>query len=219
MQEPRGTAAPTTLILVRHGETAGNQTGRFQTYDTPLAEEGRAQARRLAERIAAEGPVDAIYSSDLARARETAAILGERLGVEPVLDPGLRELDVGDWKGLLRDEMAGQYPGGFEAWLAGGCAERAPGESGECADDVALRAAACVERILAQHPGGRVVAVSHGLTLAILLAHLQGWERTEALRTRRTSHGNTAMSLVEMDAAGARRCLLLACTAHLRDEG
>ena len=219
MQEAGGSVAPTVLIVVRHGETAGNQEGRFRVYETPLAEDGGRQARRLAERIAAEGPVHAIYTSDLARARETATILGARLGVEPVLDRGLRELDVGEWKGLLRDEMAAQYPGGFEAWLAGGCAERAPGESGECADDVALRAAACVDRILAQHPGGRVVVVSHGLTLAILLAHLQGWERTEALRTRRTSHGNTAMSLVEMDAAGARRCLLLACTAHLRDEG
>ena len=219
MQKAGGSVAPTVLILVRHGETAGNQEGRFQVYETPLAEDGRRQARRLAERIAAESPVHAIYTSDLARARETATILGARLGVEPVLDRGLRELDVGEWKGLLRDEMTAQYPGGFEAWLARGCAERAPGESGECADDVALRAAACVDHILTQHPGGRVVVVSHGLTLAILLAHLQGWERTEALRTRRTSHGNTAMSLVEVDTAGARRCLLLACTAHLRDEG
>ncbi len=218
MQEAGGSVAPTVLILVRHGETAGNQEGRFQVYETPLAEEGRHQARRLAERIAAEGPVHAIYTSDLARARETAAIVGQTVGVTPTEDRGLRELDVGDWKGLLRDEVVERYGTSFAAWLGAGGVERLPGDAGECCDDVAQRALASVDRILARHADGRVVVVSHGLTLGILLAELQGWERNEALRSGRTLHGNTAMSVVEVDTAGARRCLLLACTAHLRDE-
>ena len=79
----RHTDAPTIVILVRHGETPGNRERRTQVYETPLTETGREQAARLAERIAAEGPVQAIYASDLARALETAEIIGGRLGVRP----------------------------------------------------------------------------------------------------------------------------------------
>src|SRR5436309_13776547 len=89
-------ANPTTLVLVRHGETAGNRDRRFQTYDTPLSDTGRAQAQRVAERLAAEGPFDALYASDLARTRETAEAIGARLGLTPVFTPALRELDTGD---------------------------------------------------------------------------------------------------------------------------
>lgn len=208
-------SSPTTLILIRHGETLGNRDGRFQTYDTPLSEEGRRQAALLAERLAAEGPVDALYTSDLARAQETAAVVGRRLGLTPVSDPALRELDVGDWKGLLRAEVAERHPGGFEGWLVGGGAVRLPGEAGECCGDVTARAVAWLERVLARHPGERVAAVSHGLTLTILLALLQEHDPQEALRTRSLGLGNTAVNVVEVDAAGARRCLLLGCTSHL----
>jgi broad specificity phosphatase PhoE len=205
----------TTLILVRHGETLGNRHGRFQTYNTPLSDEGRRQAALLGERLAAEGPIDALYSSDLGRAHETATIVGERLGLTPVSDRALRELDVGDWKGLLRSEVAERHAGGFEGWLAAGGEMRLPGDAGECCDDVAARVTAWLERVLAQHPGERVVAVSHGLTLMILLAVLQELDPREALRTRTVGQGNTAVNIVEVDAAGARRCLLLGCTAHL----
>jgi broad specificity phosphatase PhoE len=100
----------TTLVLVRHGETLGNREGRFQVYDTPLSDAGRIQAARLAERLAGEPPADALYASDLARASETAAIVGRRLGLPPIADAALRELDVGDWKGLLRSDVLAQAP-------------------------------------------------------------------------------------------------------------
>ena len=207
--------ASTTLVLVRHGETAGNREGRFQLYDTPLSDAGRAQAARLADRIVAAGSVQAIYTSDLARARETALVLGERLGLTPCLDPALREVDVGDWKGLLRAEVEERYPGGFQGWLAGGGLERLPGEAGECIEDVARRVAACIDRIVATHPGERVVVISHGVTLAVLLSQIHGWDRVEALVGRHVQLGNTAVSIVEVDIAGERRCMLLGCTAHL----
>ncbi len=219
MTVPASKAASTTLVLIRHGETAGNREGRFQTYDTPLSDVGRAQAVRLAERIVSEWPVQAIYTSDLARAWETAVILGGRLGLTPSVDPALREVDVGDWKGLLRAEVEDQYPGGFQGWLAGGGLERLPGEAGECIEDVARRVAACIDRIVAAHPGERVVVISHGVTLAVLLSQIHGWDRVEALVGRRVQLGNTAVSIVEVDIAGERRCVLLGCTAHLDEAG
>jgi probable phosphoglycerate mutase len=88
-----------TLLLIRHGETDWNAEHRWQGHaDVPLNARGRDQAKALAEELAPEG-VDAIYASDLSRARDTAEIVGERLGVPVVLDPDLREIDVGSWDG------------------------------------------------------------------------------------------------------------------------
>ena len=103
----------TTLLLVRHGETDWNAEGRLQGHtDRPLTDYGRRQAQQLAEELERE-EIDAIYSSDLARARETAQIVGERLALPVELDPELREKDWGTWEGLTaverdRVEFAGE---------------------------------------------------------------------------------------------------------------
>ncbi|MCL6645874.1 MAG: histidine phosphatase family protein, partial [Dehalococcoidia bacterium] len=148
---------PSVLIFVRHGETAGNRDRVFQTYDTPLSAVGRMQAARLAARLATEGPVHRLYSSDLRRTMETAVIIGEQLGLQPVLTPDLRELDVGDWKGRSYPEIEARYAGGLEAWIAAGGVERLPGPAGECIADVAARAIPFVEDLAARHAGERVV--------------------------------------------------------------
>jgi len=101
----------TTLLLVRHGETDWNAERRWQGHaDVPLNERGREQARALAEQLAGES-VDAIYSSDLSRARDTADILGARLDVPVVVDADLREIDVGPVEGLTAEESAA-----FDGW-------------------------------------------------------------------------------------------------------
>jgi broad specificity phosphatase PhoE len=202
-------------VLVRHGETAGNRDGRYQMYDTPLSDVGRAQAARVAVRLAAEGPASALYSSDLKRTMETAAIIGAWLGLRPTPARALRELDLGDWKGYAHAEIESRHAGGLTAWIAAGGARRFPGAAGECLDDVAARAIPFVESVARRHPGERVVLVSHGVTLAIVLAHMQGWDRGEALAARSTLVRNTAVSVVEFDVDGNRRCPLLGCTAHL----
>ncbi len=99
------------LLLVRHGETDWNAAGRWQGHtDVPLNANGRAQALALAGRLRAEG-VRAIGSSDLSRARGTAEILGEALGLEvAVLDPALRERAYGAWEGLTRAQCESGYP-------------------------------------------------------------------------------------------------------------
>src|SRR4051812_42061109 len=102
----------TTFYLIRHGETDWNVGGRWQGHtDVPLNEAGRAQARRLAERLrAGGGRFDAIYSSDLERAWETAQIVGGALGcpLRPIVE--LREIDVGAWAGLTRAEVVARTP-------------------------------------------------------------------------------------------------------------
>ena len=134
----------TTLLLVRHGETDWNAVGRLQGHtDRPLSDYGRRQARQLADELANEG-LEAIYASDLARARETAEIAGERLGLPVVLDADLREKDWGTWEGLTAVER-----------------DRVEfvGESTEAHQDRMLRA---LRRIAERHPGGRVLVVTHG---------------------------------------------------------
>ncbi|MEN3341061.1 MAG: 2,3-bisphosphoglycerate-dependent phosphoglycerate mutase [Actinomycetota bacterium] len=150
----------TTLLLVRHGETDWNAEGRLQGHtDRPLNAYGREQAKALAARLAreAEGEsVAAIYASDLARARETAEILGERLGLPVVVDPDLREKNWGTWEGLTSEErLTVEYEG----------------ESSEEHRERTMRA---VERIAERHPGQRVVIVTHGGSLRRIQAAVSG---------------------------------------------
>ena len=133
----------TTLLIVRHGETDWNAAGRLQGHtDRPLNDFGRAQAKKLAEQLANDG-ITAIYASDLARARETAEIVAERLALPVALDPDLREKDWGTWEGLTAAER-----------------ERVEfaGESTEAHQERMLRA---LRRIAERHPGGRVLVVTH----------------------------------------------------------
>lgn len=107
------------LLLARHGETDDNVPPlRFQGQrDTPLNDKGRAQARELAERVAAlDPPVASLWCSDLSRARETAEIVGARVGLEPRLDARLREGWRGEWEGFLFDEIAASDPERYAAW-------------------------------------------------------------------------------------------------------
>lgn len=208
----------TTVYLVRHGETMGNRLGRFQTYATPLSDVGQAQAQRVAERLAGEGPFGALYASDLARTMETATAIGARLGLTPTATAALRELDVGDWKGVPREEIEERHPGALEQWVLGGGATRLPGSEGESVADVAERAIAFFDEAVLRHAGERIIFVSHGWTLAILLSHIHGWEQAEAFSERRIQLGNTAVSVVEVDEAVAARCVLLGCVAHLDAE-
>jgi broad specificity phosphatase PhoE len=107
------------LLLARHGETDDNVPPlRFQGQrDTPLNERGREQARELAERVAALDPrIGSLWCSDLSRARETAEIVGERIGLTPQLDARLREGSRGEWEGFLFDEIAASDPERYAAW-------------------------------------------------------------------------------------------------------
>jgi probable phosphoglycerate mutase len=160
------------VLLARHGETDWNRDGRFQGHaDPPLNEPGRAQAAELAERLAADG-ITALYASDLRRARETASIVADRLDLEVSLHPGLREIDVGEFQSLTRDEIDIRWPAAqarFEelgyGWL-----------DGETLDDLSARVVGAVLEIATRHPGEHVLAVGHGGTIRAALAYADGMD-------------------------------------------
>jgi broad specificity phosphatase PhoE len=115
------------IVLARHGETQENKDRRFQGQkDVPLNDRGREQARALAEQ-AADEPFAALYTSPLVRARETADIVGARLGLEPRPDDRLKEVDVGDWQDRLKDDVERDDPDGWAAFRAAGDHFRFPG--------------------------------------------------------------------------------------------
>ena len=142
----------TTLLLARHGETDWNREGRWQGWaDPPLNDTGRSQARRLAEELQAI-PFDAVYSSDLRRAHETAEILAAPHRVPVVADRGLREIDIGSWSGLTRAEITERFPDGSRP-------------DGETHEEHGARVREAVVRIARGHLGGRILLVGHGGTI------------------------------------------------------
>jgi probable phosphoglycerate mutase len=170
----------TELILVRHGETDWNRERRWQGHAyTSLNETGREQARALAAELSAAG-VEAVYSSDLARARETAEIVAERIGADVTPLAELREIDVGEWQGLTWPEIEERHPGGIELMH-----ERGHGwERGETHDQLAERVLRGLRRIARDHPDGRVAVVAHGGTLRAVVAHAEGVSVVEHRRLR-----------------------------------
>jgi probable phosphoglycerate mutase len=146
------------ILLARHGETDWNSERRWQGHaDRPLNDVGREQARALAETLAKRG-IDVVYSSDLARAHETALIVAERLDLPVGVDAGLREVDVGDWAGRLLTEIEEADPAGFQRWREG----RKAWNGGESYEEMGERVVAAVLRLAARHPGRTILIVTHG---------------------------------------------------------
>lgn len=153
----------TTIILVRHGETPWNRERRMQGHiDTALSEAGRAQAAALARRLAAHA-FDAIYSSDLRRAWDTARAIGERTGHEIVPDPRLRERAFGIFEGLTYEDIEAMYPEEFVRFESRDPDYVIPG--GESARQFRARCLTCLGEIGARHAGGKAVVITHGLVL------------------------------------------------------
>jgi broad specificity phosphatase PhoE len=161
---------PTTILLARHGETDWNAVGRWQGHtDRALTELGRHQAVELADRLAND-EIDAVYSSDLLRAVETAEPVAKRLGLPLQTLPELREVDVGTWAGLTRDEVAKRFPDGFRRW-----SEWQTGwEDGETYDEMGERVVGAILRLAGEHPGERILVVSHGGAIRALHAAAAG---------------------------------------------
>ena len=154
----------TTIVLVRHGETDWNFERRVQGHtDRPLNETGRAQARALAAELADE-EFDAVYSSDLARAYETARILAEARDLDVTVVPDLRERDFGTWEGLTDTEIEQRFPD----------ARRGHWGDAETPEEMRERILGALARIADAHPGGRVLVVGHGGPVRAILRHCGG---------------------------------------------
>ena len=170
---------PTTIVLVRHGETDWNRDNRFQGHaDPPLNDTGRAQARTLAKELRDE-TFAALYTSPLRRASETASILGAHLGPEPRAEASLMEVDVGSWSGLTRSEVEAQFPVGFARWLEYGHGW----DDGETYDELGGRVVAGLSNLGARHPDEAVLAVTHGGPIRSALAAAEGVPFEEARRS------------------------------------
>lgn len=169
----------TTVLLVRHGESAPAVPGRPFALtdghgDPPLAPEGIAQADRLGERLACE-PLDAIYVTSLRRTHETAAPTAARLGLTPLVEPDLREVHLGEWEGgLLRERVAGGDPV-FAEVLRQERWDVIPGA--EPLDAFEHRVCRGLRRVVDAHPGGRVMVVVHGGVIGHLLHLATGSRR------------------------------------------
>ncbi|GFN23765.1 alpha-ribazole phosphatase [Thermanaeromonas sp. C210] len=162
----------TRLYLVRHAQTEWNHSGRYQGHmDVALSPEGRRQAELVGRRLQGE-KVDAVYTSDLRRARETAAAVARMHGLEILQVRDLREMDFGLWEGLTYEEIRKAFPRDVEEWLADPGTKQVPG--GESFAELQERACRAVREIIAQHPGQAVAVVSHGGTLSTVISSLLG---------------------------------------------
>jgi len=160
----------TTIFLARHGESDWNVEKRFQGHsDRPLTERGRKQAHALADLVASE-KIDAVYTSPLSRAQETAEIVAARAGLEPVALPELREVDTGSWSGLSRADVEARFPEGFSRWRSGGSGWR----DGETYEQMAERVIGALRTIAEDHPDGRVLVISHGGPIRAIHAAAEG---------------------------------------------
>jgi probable phosphoglycerate mutase len=159
-------APPTTTLLLRHGQTVLSIEKRFSGVgDQELTEVGRAQAAAAAVRLASSGAV-AVVSSPVRRARETAALVGEALGVEVSYDEGFRETDFGDWEGYTFAEVRAKWPQELKEWLASTAVAPPFGES---FDATATRVRQARDRVLTSYGGQTVVVVSHVTPIKTLL--------------------------------------------------
>jgi probable phosphoglycerate mutase len=154
----------TTIILIRHGETAWNAERRLQGHlDIPLNAEGERQAELLAGALASEA-IDLIVSSDLARARQTAQAVAGPRGLDLQQDPALRERAYGGFEGLLYSEIEARFPAAFAAWQAREVDVPLPEGKhiGESFRAFYARATGAILAWGAAHPGKTLALVAHG---------------------------------------------------------
>lgn len=163
----------TRFCLVRHGQTDWNLEGRYQGQaDVPLNATGLAQAQALARKLKDEC-LDAVYSSDLTRALETAysiAAVHEDLPVH--VDPRLREINQGQWEGVQVEKIRERFTELWHARQVDPVSVRPPG--GETVGEVFQRVKAALDDLAGEYPGGKVLIVSHGLALATVLCSVNG---------------------------------------------
>lgn len=163
----------TEFILIRHGETDWNRELRFQgQLDVPLNAIGLEQARRVAERLALQ-PLQALISSDLQRALQTAQALAQRAGhAAPLLETGLREQHFGVVEGLRVPEIQTRYPQAWQQWVR--FDEHYAFEGGECTRDFHDRVLAALRRLAQGHAGQTVAVVTHGGVLDMVYRSARG---------------------------------------------
>ena len=192
----------TTILLARHGESDWNRDKRWQGLaDRPLTEHGREQGRALAERLA-DTELDAVYASDLRRARETAEIVAATKGLGVTTVPGLREVDVGSWSGLTRVEAEERFPDGYARWLAGG----EGWTDGETYEELGARVVGAIRQIAEENDGGRALVVAHGGSVRAVHAAALGVDVHTYRRVQRVEPNATLSAVCVEDGRLTELC-------------
>lgn len=203
----------TEFVLIRHGETDWNRERRFQGQsDPPLNATGLGQAERLARRLAAE-PADVFVSSDLQRARQTAAALARAWAREPELRPGLREQAFGRLEGLTAPVIQERHPQLWARWLEHR-ADFALPDGGESLVAFSARVLADLHELAQRHAGRRIAVVTHGGVLDMV------WRAAKGLPLdglRQCDIPNTGVNRLQWS-GGRLRVIAWAEAAHLADE-
>lgn len=198
------------LLLVRHGESEWNAAGRLQGQaDPPLSKRGRSQAARVAARLSDEA-IDVIVSSDLQRAVDTAAPLATILGLTVEGRADLREVDLGSWTGISREQVERDEPELWRRWYDEGVEGW---EEGETYRQAIVRIGGAISEIARTHSGKRVVAVSHGGSIRLAACHLLGLPADQFVRIM--SIGNASITEFQVEPDGSGRVVRLNDNAHL----
>jgi len=195
------------LILVRHGETPWNEIHKFQGFsDIELSSKGKSQARSLAESLKGQ-TLEAIYTSPLVRAQQTAEQIAGYHDCPVFLDEGLKELNQGRFEGITAEELRQGYPEFLSKWIQEPESTRLP--DGESLGELQQRAWMTIEKILRTHPEGTVVVVGHSfVNLTILCRVLE----VPLNYFRRFRQDPTGKNVIEFSERGAvLRCLNDTC--------
>ncbi len=176
-----GTAGPTRIVVVRHGQTTWGAELRFAgRRDVPLTERGRRQATAVAKRVSALSPA-VVLSSPLLRCADTAASIAGEVGAPVVTDERLIDGLLGDWTGFRADQIAAQWPGEFASWRSD--PDAAP-PGGESFTAIRERVEPVVRDATTRYPGAAVVLVTHAAPAKMILAAALGVDSTVAYRVR-----------------------------------
>ncbi|WP_406837033.1 bifunctional RNase H/acid phosphatase [Streptomyces sp. AHU1] len=211
---PPDMGAPATFVLLRHGETSLTPQKRFSGSggsDPSLSDAGREQAERVAAALAARGTIQAIVASPLARTRQTAGVVAARLGLDVVVEDGLRETDFGAWEGLTFGEVRERHPDDLDAWLASPEAE--PTGGGESFAATAHRMAATRDKLIASYAGRTVLLVTHVTPIKTLVRLALGAPPESLFRMELSA---ASLSAVAYYADGNASVRLFNDTSHLR---
>jgi probable phosphoglycerate mutase len=203
----------THVILIRHAQSQGNAEGRFGGHtDTPLSPRGRKQAEATARALASE-KFDAIYSSDLPRAIETASPLAKFTGAALETTEALRERSVGVMEGLTFEEAAEQHPEQYQTLLRRDFEHVLLG--GESYRQMLDRASRKLDEAIEQHKGGRIAVFTHTGTICILILHLMGALDAPELKPVWIATANCGIARFDLRTDGFVRVLAINDTRHL----
>lgn len=210
----------THIFLVRHGEVAGN-SGARRTFvgwgDPPLTTRGEAQAQAVAKRLRRE-TIQAVYVSDLQRARRTAEYIADEHDVSVHCDAALREISFGAWEGLSEAEITADWPEQWQQRQADPVQIKAPG--GESLNDVWARLQPSWQQIVREHQDGTVAVVGHNTTLRLLLCHLLAAPFASYRRINMSNCGVSRVEIGPLDASGTEPSVVVSYineTSHLED--